>query len=333
MLARIGVLGCGRVARHHAAALAAAGATVVAGSTRRPESPNWQAFKAAVPGARYVADGAAMLRHNEIEGIVACLPWQEMSAWTERLLACPKPVLIEKPLALAAAPLAAALASAPQAGAKMVGYNRRFYETVGRLRARLGEGGLKAVYATISEDIARHVDGHGPGVIEHLLAFASSHSLDLLLHLLGPLRVARIYRYPESGYPAPFASLNGVLETAGGIPVFLALNADDPVAAGLRFLFDDHTSWVLAPLERLEVFQGYDIAPEAPGAAIRRYRPRAIAHHDEPTDLKPGFLAQARAFIAGDYGPAARPEESLALLRLIEALRGHVRLSAAPPPC
>lgn len=320
---RIGILGCGRVALHHSAALAAAGAELVAGSTRRADSDNWRAFAQAVPGARYVPDGASMLADAEIDAVVACLPWHEMPAWTGRLLACAKPVLIEKPLALAAAPLAALLAAAPgTAGIKMVGFNRRFYETVGRVRARLAQGGLKAVYATISEDIGRHVAGHGAGVIAHLLPYASAHSLDLLLHLLGPLRVERVYRHPERGYPAPFASLNGVLETAAGIPVFLALNADDPVAAGLRFLFDDHTSWVLAPLERLDVFQGYDIAAEAPGSSIRRYRPRQIASHDEPAALKPGFLAQARAFLGGDPGPAASPEESLALLRLVEALEG-----------
>lgn len=328
MLNRIGILGAGKVARHHAKALAAAGATIVAGSTRRADSPNWQAFRAEAPGARFVADGAAMLTDNEVEGIVVSLPWHEMPAWTVRLLACPKPMLIEKPLALEAAALESALASAPAFtranGNKIVGYNRRFYVTVRRLRDRLAQGGLKAVYATMSEDVARHVEAHGPSVLAHLLAFAS-HSLDLLLHLVGPLAPARVYAHAERGYPAPVASFNGVLETEAGIPVFVAINTDDPAPAGLRFLFDDHTSWVLAPLERLEVYRGYEIAPEAPGAAIRRYTPRLVERVDEPAEQKPGFLAQARAFLSGRTAEAARPQESLALLRLIAALKGATR--------
>lgn len=323
MLSRIGILGCGKVARHHARALAAAGATVVAGSTLRPESPNWQAFREVAPGTRFVADGNVLLGDNEVEGLVVGLPWHEMPNWTARLLTCPKPMLIEKSIALEAGALEAALAAAPAAGNKMIGFNRRFYATVERVRARLAQGGLKAVYATISEDIARHLEGHGKRVLAHLLAFGSSHSLDLLLHLLGPLEIARVYAYAERGYPAPVVSFNGVLETGAGTPVFLALNADDPAPAGLRFLFDDHTSWVLAPLERLEVFQGYDIAPEAPGSAVRRYRPRLVERMDEPAELKPGFLAQARAFLSGRHAQAARPEESVALLRLIAALESR----------
>lgn len=319
MLTRIGILGCGKVARHHAAALGAAGATVVAGSTRHADSPNWGAFREVAPSARFVPDGGALLADNEIEGLVVSLPWHEIPNWTARLLACPKPMLIEKPLALDAGTLEGALAAAPANGNKIVGYNRRFYATVERLRSRLAAGGLKAVYATFSEDMARHVEGHGPDVLAHLLPFAS-HGLDLLQHLLGSLAVARVYRYAERGYPAPLMSFNGVLETAGGLPVFVAINADDPVQAGLRFLFDDHTSWVLSPLERLTAFRGYAIAPEAPGSAIRRYTPRVIEQLDEPAELKPGFLAQARAFVSGEYGPAARPAESVELLRLIAAL-------------
>lgn len=324
MLGRIAILGAGKVARHHAQALAAAGATVVAGSTRHPDSPNWHAFRASAPGARFVADGSALLADNEVEGIVVSLPWHEMPAWTDRLLACPKPMLIEKPMALEPAALEAALARAPNHDNKIVGYNRRFYAPVARLRARLAEGGLKAVYATLSEDVARHLHVHGPRVLAHLLTFGS-HGLDLLLHLLGPLKPGRIYAHAERGYPMPVSSFNAVFETNAGIPVFLALNADDPTPAGLRLLFNDRTSWVLAPLERLEVYRGHDIAPEAPGSAIRRYAPRLIERFEEPAETKPGFLAQARAFVSGRPGEAARPSESLALLRLVAALEGVSR--------
>ena len=326
MLNRIGILGCGKVARHHAKAFAAAGATIVAGSTRRADSLNWRAFCDAVPGVRFVAEGAALLTDNEIEGLVVCLPWHEMPNWTARLLACSKPMLIEKTLALDVSLLETALAVAPANENKIVGFNRRFYVTVERVRARLVQGGLKAVYATISEDIARHVENQGPPVLAHLLSYASSHSLDLLLHLLGPLEVASIYGYAERGYPVPVSSFNGVLETAEGRPVFVAINADDPVPAGLRFLFDDHTSWVLAPLERLEVFRGYEIAPVAPGSMIRRYAPRLIERVDEPAELKPGFLTQAHAFLSGRYEQAARPQDSVTLLRLIAALQSRASI-------
>ncbi|MFP5405344.1 MAG: hypothetical protein ACLGHY_03030, partial [Gammaproteobacteria bacterium] len=205
---------------------------------------------------------------------------------------------------------------------KLVGFNRRFYRGVARLRERLAMGGLKAVYATMSEDVRRHAERHGPGIVPHVPAFASSHTLDLLLHLLGPLKVIRIYPWPERGAVAPFVSVNGVLESETGCPVFLALNAHDPVQAGLRFLFDDGTSWLLAPLERLSVFEGYDVTPETQGAAIRRYRPRLLESVEEDARIKPGLLEQARAFLEGTPRHAAGLADFARVLHLIDALRG-----------
>lgn len=318
---RIGVLGTGKVARHHAAVAGALGHRVVAGATRRADSPNWPAFKDAAPDARHVGDPDELLANDEIDAVIAALPWHEMTHWLDRLLACPKPVLLEKPIALSAARIAEVLGrSDTRSDNKMIGFNRRFYAPARRIADRLARGGLKTVHVTISEDIERQVKGHGPDILPHLMAFSSSHSLDLMLHLLGPLTPVRVYRHDERGYPGPVVSYNGLFESPSGVPVWLSLNADDPSPAGMRLLFDDHTTFHLAPLERLCIYDRYEIQEQAAGSQIRRYVPHAAEEVIEPADYKPGFLAQMTAFASGAYGPAAKIEDSLALHQFIEAL-------------
>jgi predicted dehydrogenase len=314
-------VGTGRVARHHVTAALALGHRIVAGSARSAGSPGWRAVRALAPDATFVADPGAMLDDPDLDAVVVCLPWDVMPAWTPRLLSSPKPLLIEKPLGLDAEAVASAVAG-PEArpAGKLIGYNRRYYATVARLRARLGQGGLKAVQVTVSEDLSRLVRDHGPAIVPHVLAFSSSHALDLALHLCGPLEIVRLRAHRDRGLPGPFVSLNGLLETTGGVPVALALNANDPSPAGLRCLFDDGTTWHLSPLEVLTVYDGYEIRQARPGAEIRRYVPRAAEVVEEPADVKPGFVAQMRAFLSGDFGPGASPAECVRLHRLLERL-------------
>ena len=320
---RIGVLGTGTAAWHHAAAASNLGHRIVAGVATSENSPRWQAFKEVAPDAAFVADGEALLADPDVDTIIAALPWRITAEWTERLLCCPKPVLIEKPLGLETAAIEHALDN-PDATPdnKMVCYNRRFYSVVARLRERLAEGGLKSIQVTIAEEVHRQVSRHGTAVIPNLLAFSSSHMLDLLLHVFGPLRVVRLYGYDETGYPLPFRSVNGLLETETGVPMSFALNANDPSPAGIRCLFDDHTTWHLSPLETLMVFAGHDVVETRPGSQIRRYMPKVTQGFDEPTDEKPGFGAQMKEFLSGEIRLGATPRQSLDLHRFIETLQG-----------
>lgn len=322
---RIGVLGTGKAAWHHAVAARDLGHCVVAGSATSEESPRWRKFREVAPEAEFVSDGEALLEDASIDALIVSLPWQVMPDWTERLLRSPNPMLIEKPLGLSADAVERAVS---QVGAvldnKLVGYNRRFYGTVGRLRERIEKGGLKAVQVTICEDIERQIRNHGPEVIPSLLEFSSSHMLDLMLHLLGPLRIDRVRGYADRGYAAPFTSINGLLENESGIPVSFALNAGDPSPAGLRLRFDDRTTWHLSPIEMLCIYDRYEIVELRPGSQIRRYMPHVAEAFDEPVGSKPGFREQMKAFLSGHFGVGATPQESLTLHRFIDELRAEI---------
>ena len=100
----------------------------------------------------------------------------------------------------------------------------------------------------------------------------------------------------------------------------LAINAEDPSPAGIRLLFDDHTSWLLSPLETLTIYDRYDTVEIRPGSAIRRYLPHVAQAYEEPAELKPGFVEQMSVFLSGDFGPGARLADALALQRFIDSL-------------
>lgn len=312
---RLGLLGAGSVALHHARAASSLGHEVFAASARSTQSPRWKAFAEAIPGARFVADGDDLLADAGVDAVVCCLPWDVIEGWLPRLLASPKPVLIEKPLSLSRAPLEAALAGARLEG-KAVGFNRRFYEPVESLRARLAQGGLRSAELVISEDVASQVERHGEGIVPHLPAFASSHALDLALYLLGPLAPAKVYARPSGG----FTSYTGVLETGEGVPVLISWCSDDPSPAGLRCRFSDGTAWHLSPLEVLRVYSGHDVLPAEPGWRIRRYVPRLRDEVRVDGGQKPGFSAQMKAFLEGGDPRLARPADWMNVLALIDAV-------------
>lgn len=317
----IGIIGAGTIARDHALAAQSLGHRVVAASTRTLDSPRWTAFSEISPDAAYVADARSMLSSDALNGLVVCLPWTEIPQWLPDLLACPKPVLIEKPIALKSDTARSALAAAGKAADnKMVGFNRRFYGPVSRLKERLSDGGLKAAHVTISENVSRLIERYGPSIAPHILAYSSCHILDLAMHLFGRLTISHIHTYEEPGYEVPFRAYNGLLTTATDVPISLAINGDDPVGVGIRCLFDDHTAWHLSPIEMLNIYQGYDIQEPEPDINIRRYTPKAVERVIVDTKFKPGFVEQMQAFLSGNFGCAARASESLELLELIESI-------------
>ena len=316
---RVGIAGIGPAGLQHARAVAAAGHLVTAAAASRTDSPNVAGFLTAAPGARILKGLDALLAEPNLDALVIALPWHETPRHLPRLLVDPRPMLIEKPIGLTADAIDAATSRAgAQAANKMIGFNRRFYGTAGRVRQRLREGALRAVRLTISEDLSRQTRAHGPEIVPHLLAFSSAHTLDLTLHLLGPLDIVKLQGHREAA--APFLSMNGLLQTRAGVPVLMTLNASDPSPAGVSFVFADHTTWTLSPIEMLAVYDRYEVVELRPGSQIRRYMPHVREFFDESADFKPGFVPQMAAFLSGRFGQGATVGDALALQRFVEAM-------------
>jgi predicted dehydrogenase len=277
-----------------------------------------------------------MLEDLEIDAVIACLPWNVTETWLPDLLATPKPVLLEKPIALSSSVLSQAIRQNKNTlQNKYAGFNRRFYRTVQTLKDRVNQGGVTSVEVTISETVEALAKTYGKQIVEHLLAYSSSHILDTAFHIFGPLKPIRIYGHNDTDNAPKFASFSGLLETGQGAPVFLTVLADNPAPVGIRIFFDDQTTWHLSPMERLIAYRGYDRTEPNTDSKIRRYTPKPFLEIDEDVEFKPGFLEQMRAFTEGSGRPiSASPEESLELLSFIETVQsmaaGEERVPASP---
>ena len=313
-ITRLGLLGAGAVAMHHIAAVHAANATIEVACTKRSDSPHWKQLSVLAPGVRKVHNIEDVLDDSNVEGVLVCMSWDAIAPTLSQLLASQKPMLIEKPIAFSLDEIPTG-----QFDQKMVGYNRRFYHVVDVMKQRLLQGGLKAVDVTISEDVERHIRRHGSSIVPRILEFSSSHTLDLLLYLLGPLKVVKLYR--QTNEASEFTSYNGLLVTNESIPVSLALNENDASPTSIRFRFLDHSAWVLSPLEKLSVYQGLNVTELTDDHKVRQYKPRMIDEHYEDASLKPGFLRQMQTFVSGEFTQAASIEDSRRLLKLIQEMR------------
>jgi predicted dehydrogenase len=322
MATRLGFIGIGSIAAHHAAAGEFLGAVVAGACAGRPDSPRWHGFLQKHPGCIASKTPEELAAREDIDALVVCPSWDKVCPVAMSVADHGKPMLLEKPIALTAREARALAARVAGSAPALVGYNRRFYEPVQALRDRIKTTRPIGVSVRISETASRHVERQGRAVLEHLLAFSSAHTLDLLTHLLGRPRVVNARRHRHAGALDPFESIVALLETKEGIPVTLEILGDDPGPSEMRFRFDDASCWVLAPLERLTVYQGTDVLEADAESPIRRFVPRPVDMLDADMRSKPGITAQMRAFLTGNLGPGATLGDAIEVMDLIEALKG-----------
>lgn len=192
-----GIVGPGKVAHTHAAALAtmegaAEGARLAAVCGR--DAGRTAAF-AAQYGARPYTDLDALLADPDVDAVLLCTPHPRHAEEGVRAARAGKHVLVEKPLCLTAADADRMIAAARGAGVRLgVVSQRRLYEPVRRVRDAIDAGRIgRPVLGTLSllgwrgpeyyaMDAWRGTwAGEGGGVLVN----QAVHGLDLLLWFMG----------------------------------------------------------------------------------------------------------------------------------------------------
>lgn len=189
---RVGLVGCGKVATLHAAALSTMPEAILAGVC--DAIPERAGSFAAKYGARPFNDLDALLR--EVDAVVIGTPHPAHAEPAIRAAAAGVHILVEKPLASTLADCDAMIAAAHQAGVILsVVSQRRWYEPVARLRAAIEAGkigtpilGVFQMYSWrdpayyLSDPWRGRWDTEGGGVLVN----QSTHHLDMLLWFMGP---------------------------------------------------------------------------------------------------------------------------------------------------
>lgn len=140
---RIGVVGCGGIARGHRAAYEATGqATIVAAYDPVPDAAN--AFADAC-GATAAATIEAMIEQHALDAVSICSPPSAHLANAVPFLEAGIPVLCEKPLERTAAGALALFRAAEQSGTLfMTAYCHRFHPAILELKSLIERGTLGA---------------------------------------------------------------------------------------------------------------------------------------------------------------------------------------------
>jgi predicted dehydrogenase len=307
---RAALVGCGRIAGDHLTALRAAGATVesvtaTAGSSRAPT------FARDHDVATVHHDVGALARDPGWDVAVVAVPPEETVSVVAALAESGRPLLVEKPGALDPQELERL---GPHAAQLLFGYNRRFYAPVAAAAELLAERGPAVIELVLPDRVPGSPDDDPR---ERQFLANSTHGLDLLLHLVGPVELRDVRAIPGDGGPGALVA-SATSERGDLVQLTAAWNAPDNFRctcswSGLRY--------ELRPFEVGTRYEGMEVLEPTPDHPVRRYVARATAEHFATSPgTKPGFLEQARALLAlaaGEPTPTgATLADAVAALRL-----------------
>jgi UDP-N-acetyl-2-amino-2-deoxyglucuronate dehydrogenase len=192
---KTGLIGCGKVAHYHAAALRAlpeSNFVAVCGT-----NPEKTAAFAAKYGVTAYDDLSQMLDQSGIKALCVCTPHPRHADPTVLAASAGVHVLVEKPLAASLSDCDRMIAAAKQSGVKLGTISqRRFYEPCQRIRRAIDEGkigrpilGSVTMYGWRDQKYYASDPWRGTWIGEGggVLVNQAPHQLDLLLWYMGPV--------------------------------------------------------------------------------------------------------------------------------------------------
>ncbi len=314
---KFAIIGCGKVAIHHAIAIKKLGHEIVYGSTKNENSINWKSFKKIFPLTTFLKT-EKILENKDIDRIVSCLPIDEQVKYCKKLLSSKKPILIEKPLHINYIALKKILTTKNLfLKNKAIGYNRRHYEVVNILKNKIKKKLIKSVDINISEsyDILKKKSKKKVNKI-YLYQGSSSHIFDLSFFLFGELKILNKWSCNDKKLKSTSLSLY----TNKNFPIFVKINPNDPENASIKVRFIDNTLWALFPIEQLRIYNGNKIIKSRNNFFRKEYKSNLIKSYKENKNLKPGFLKQMKNFSNLNFKELVRPQQNLKLIKFFEGI-------------
>lgn len=335
---RIGLLGCGQIARAvHLPVLRGLASVRVAALAESNEAA-LAAAGAVVPEAARFPDFQSLISAGEVDAVVICLPPHLHAASSIAAFDAGLHVYLEKPLAPSAAEGTRVIDAWRRAGTVgMIGFNFRFHPQIELIRRHLRAGeigtvlGVRSVFSILPHQIPewKRTRALGGGVLLDL----ASHHVDLVHHLLGD-PVVRAYASVRSiDAEGDHAALQLELASGASVQTFVSLGTADEHRIELL-----GTTGKLV-MDRTELTRPEHVAATLRGARVKRVR-RALAAL-EPARLlrspgaEPSFAAALGAFaIAASGGAFTGPDlvDGARCLAVIEAAERAASTGVAVRP-
>ena len=330
---RLGVLGCGAIARRFLPWLVASPSVRVAAVASRDRRRAEELSEAANAGIEAVEGYGTLLARADIDAVYVCLPNVLHAEWSLRAIDAGKHVLVEKPMATGYAEAEAMTSRAAAAGVQLW-ENRMFahhgqHDRVRRLVAEGVIGELRVVHSAMAippqpPDNIRYSRALGGGALLDVGFYAVHGALLFLDRHTEVLGSTLLYQSGPDGVDL------------GGAAV---LGDDSGVLGQITFGFQHsyRSYYELWGSEgRLLVERAFTPPPDfAPLVALER------GGRTERLDLPPenqfgAFLASFTAAVHGELDHTPQTETALCGARLLEAIRVRaarpVDLDSPQPP-
>ncbi len=291
---KVGLLGSSAIAREHARAVEVNGGIVHAFSSKSESSLNSREMSRVYPKAYYKPIGE-FLQDEGLDFIVSCLPVDLTDLYFEELLSCGKPILFEKPPFISSPDRLCKLDES-SLDQHWVGFNKRFFSTVQKLKEKLSEEVPVYTELTVSENLTAAWEKY-PALssTDYLYFSSSSHLLDLCQYLFGRLTVRRSEQiFSNGGHLGYF----GEFRSGNGVPIAFNIISNNPVRIGISCFFPSGERWVLSPMEILSVYLGYDVNQPTSSVPYKKYTPKMISSETVDSGIAPGLESQMAEFLS-----------------------------------
>ncbi|PRX21904.1 Gfo/Idh/MocA family protein [Actinoplanes italicus] len=338
---RVGILGCGRIARNHVAALRAVdGVEVAAVADTVPGRAHAFADAHGIP---YASEDVDLLLESGLDAVTVCTPHAAHEAGVLAAARHGVHVLCEKPIAVDLAQAHRMIAAAGDAGIRFgVVFQRRFWPAAQRIRAALDDGRLGTltaggIVARLNRDAAYYAEpGRGTRAAEGggVLITQVIHHIDLLQWYLG--RARRV-----TGHCATLVH-GGVIDvedTAGALIEF-ASGAIATVQAATTFRpglgiqvwvsdADGHTAGLTEYPEGVGFTDVWTVP--GPPEPVHAYEPGSgpdltlPAIHDHLAPYHARQIADFVAAVREDREPAVTGRDAVHALEIVEAVYASSR--------
>lgn len=241
---------------------------------------------------------------------------EELSSTTSQLiLAGVKHIMVEKPAGLDLNEIEMLNQVATDGGAYVVvGYNRRFYESVRQLRECIGiDGGVLSAQFEFTEwsHVIQNVVGNDR-VKQRMVLGNSSHVLDLVFHLIGRPIDWKCWNAGSVNWHPAAARFSGAGITERNVMFSYLSDWQAPGRWGVEFM-TARRRLILRPMEKLQVMPLGSISIEA-------VEPNSSVDHK----YKPGLYRQTRAFLEGDWQMFCTLSEQVENVRIYSKMAGYL---------
>jgi predicted dehydrogenase len=290
-------IGCGKVAHYHADVIYAHKHKIV-GVAARKNSKNIGIFADKYNIKSRYSDFNLLFKELKPDAVIVCVSWDQIRIIIKDVIDFGYPVLVEKPIALSSNEVMEIYDQTIDNTDKvLVGYNRRFYDFIPDLKLAIQEQHLNSVQLVLPESLKPSIlkTQSEKSTEDHMLTYKSSHWLDLLIYLLGDIKVS--YMHNVTRFGAKYESHHGLLTTKeSGVPIHYISDFNTFQNMSITFVFDNSV-WIFSPLEVLSIFNNIDKIDPTEEIPIRQYKPRLQKKIHTNLVYKPGFYNQMDYFI------------------------------------